>query len=149
MAPDKLIRIEVGGVAGKEMQGQAPLRVRHVLFDHGFLMRRQAIDDQMQRFLAAIHQLLEQIDKQFTGQPAFIGSKPERPFGIDRRGGADTLALPGSIDHRRLAALCPSLAMHRIGAKAGLVPEVDFRHLCLGLLRNGGERIAYSTRSTA
>ena len=71
----------------------------------------------MQRFLAAIHQLLEEVDKQFTGQPAFIGGELERPFGIDRRGGADTLALPGSIDHRRLAALCPSLAMHRIGAK--------------------------------
>ena len=32
--------------------------------------------------------------------------------------------------------------MHRIGAKAGLVPEVDFRRLCLGLLRNDRERIA-------
>ena len=104
------------------MQAQAPLRVRYVLFDDGFLMRRQAIDDQMQWFLAAIHQLLEQVDKQFTDQPAFIGGKPERPFGTDRRGGADTLALHGAMDHRRLAALCPSLAMHRIGAKAGLVP---------------------------
>ena len=66
------------------MQGQAPLRVCYVLFDDGFLMRRQAIDDQMQWFLAAIHQLLEQVDKQFTDQPAFIGGKPERPFCIDR-----------------------------------------------------------------
>ena len=142
MAPDKFVRVQVWYVAGQKMQRQTPLRVSNIGLDDRLTVRRQAINDQMQRLLAAINQLLEQFDKQFTRQPALIGSKPERSLGIDRRGGAYALALSRSVDHRRFASLRPGLAMHGIGTKAGLVPETDFSARHFGLLGDSWKGIA-------
>lgn len=100
MTPHQLIRIQVWRITGQEMKRQPPLCAGHVIFDHLLLVRRQTINDQAQRFLAAIHQFLEQRHEQFAGQPALISGKPERAFGIDRRGRADALALPRPVDHR-------------------------------------------------
>ena len=123
MTPDQFVGIQVRRVTGKEVQRQATRRAGYVLPDYRLLMRGQTIDHQMQWLLAAIHQVLEQINKQFTGQPAFVRGKPERAFGVDRRSGADSLALPWSIDYRGLATLSPRLAMDGIGTKTRFVPK--------------------------
>jgi len=86
MTPHKLIRIQVWRIARQEMQGPTPLRAGHIFLDHPILVRWQSINHQMQCFLAAIHQLLEQFNEQFARQSALISGKPERAFGIDRRG---------------------------------------------------------------
>ena len=85
--------------------------------------------------------MFEQIDKQFTRQHPFIGSDPEHPFDIDRRGSAEALALPRPRNHCCLATHRPGLA-RRIGTKPGFVPEVDFRAIGLGLSGNGGISLA-------
>jgi len=88
-------------------------------------------------FLATAHQSFEQIDEQLSRQPALVGNEQECAFCVDRRGGDDALALPQPADHWRIAPLGPDIAMHRIGAIAGFVPEVDFGILRLGLSCNG------------
>lgn len=99
MTPHQLIRVQVRRISRQEMQGQTPLRAGHIFLDHLFLMRRES---------------------------ALIGGKPECTFGIGRRGRADALALPKPVDHGRAATFSPSLAMHRVDAKAGFVPEINF-----------------------
>ena len=84
MTPDQFVEIQIRRVTGKKVQRQATLRAGYVLVDGSLLMYGQTIDHQMQWFLAAIHQALERIDEQFTGQPAFVRGKPERAFGVDR-----------------------------------------------------------------
>ena len=71
-------------------------------------MHGQTIHHQMQRFLAATHQVLEQINEQITSQFAFVRGKPECAFGIDRRSGADALPL---LRPRCLTAFCRRLVM--------------------------------------
>lgn len=145
MTPHQFIRIQVWRIAGQKVQRQTTLSAGHIFLNHRLLVCWQSINHQMQWFLAAVHQLLEQFNKQFAGQPTLISGKPERAFGIDRRGYADALALPRSIDHRRFAPLSPSLAKHRIGTKARLVPERDFSAFCFGLLRNGRKDVTLPT----
>jgi hypothetical protein len=77
----------------------------------------------MHRFLASIHQLLQQVHKQFPIETALVSGKPECAFGADCGRRTDTLPLSGSVNHRRFPALYPSLAMHRVRMKAGLVPK--------------------------
>ena len=91
----------------------------------------------MDRFPAVLHHLLQQLDEQFRIERAVVGAEPERALGIDRRSGAERLPLPGPLHHRRLAANAPGLAMHRIGAEAGLIPEEDVSALRLGLPGDG------------
>ena len=54
----------------------------------------------------------------------------------DRRRGADALALPRHRHHRGLPFGAPRRALHRIGAKARLIPEVDISLVSLGLPGN-------------
>lgn len=149
MTPHKFIRVEVWRIARQKVQRQAAICFGHVFLDRRILVRWQTINHQMQRFLAAIHQSLEQFDKQIAREPTFISGEPERAFGIDRRGCSDALALPRPIDYRRFAKQSPSLAMHRIGTKAGFVPEIDFGAFLSGLLGYGWKGVSRCQRSMA
>jgi hypothetical protein len=46
-------------------------------------VRRQSINHHMHSLLPAVHQLLQQFYKQFSGEATLLGCKPERPLGID------------------------------------------------------------------
>ena len=145
MTPHKLVRVEAWRIARQKVQCQTAICFGHIFLDRHILVRRQTIHHQMQRFLAAMQQPLEQFDKQIAREPTLISGEPERAFGIDRRSCADALTLPRPIDHRRFAAQSPSLVMHRIGTKAGFVPEIDFGTFLFGLLCDGQKGIALPT----
>src|SRR3954454_3305022 len=119
------------------MQCQPPFGRGHILADDRSLMRRQAVQDQMDRLSAPIHHLLEQIDEQLAIERTFIDAKPERPLSRHRRGSADRLALSRTFNHRGLTAYTPGLAMHGIGAKSRLVPEKYLRALSVRSTGNG------------
>ena len=76
---------------------------------------------------------LSQVTNHSPFRPPLIGGKPERALGIDRRSGTDTLALPGHRDHRGVALAPSGPTLHRISAKAGLLPEVDLGPFAFGL----------------
>ena len=54
-----------------------------------------------------------------------VGREPEATLGVDSRGRRDRLALAGALDDRGLALGRPGLAVHGVGPKSRLVPEVD------------------------
>src|ERR1700687_1414566 len=107
VAPHQLIRIEVRRVTGQEVQSQFALRAGDVFLDDGFLMRRQYIDDQMNRLATIEHQLLEQRHKQLTAERTFVRCKPERTLGVDGRRRAHTLPLARTLDNGCLTARRP------------------------------------------
>ena len=57
VTPDQFIRIQVGGVARQEVQGQPAVGLRDVFVHDGLFMCRQAIEHQMNRLLARAHHL--------------------------------------------------------------------------------------------
>jgi len=59
MTPDQLVRIEIRRIAGQEVQRKQPLCVLHVLLDDGLLVRWQAVNDQMNRFVPLEHHVLQ------------------------------------------------------------------------------------------
>ena len=133
MTPYQFIWIQVRGIAGQEVQGKATLGGYDIFLDECGLVRRQAIEHQMDRLPAVLHHLLEQLDEQFCVEATFVGAKPECPIGIHRRSRTDGLALSGTLRHRCLSPNTPSLAMHCVSAKARLVPEENLGTLCFGL----------------
>ena len=80
----------------------------------------------MNRLLATMHHLLQQLHEQLCVECCLIGAVPETPFGIYRRGRADRLALTGTLHHRDLTAHCQGIAMNRIGAKSEAVRNFVF-----------------------
>src|SRR5436190_6152933 len=96
----------------------------------------------MHRFRTAPHHPPQQTDKQLDLQPTVISAVPEPAAGSHRRGRADRLPLARALNHRRLPLLAPGLAVHGIGTKPRLVPEIDFATDSFGLPRNGGEPFA-------
>lgn len=125
MAPDQLIGIKVRGIAGQVMQGQLAVEPRNVFFDRERLVGWQSVKDQMQGLAASAHHTAQQVHEQRASQGARIGGEPEGTIGTDGRGGADTLALAGNLDHRSVRSSAPRLDVNRIGAKARLIPERD------------------------
>ncbi len=99
------------------MERQCAVEPRDVLRDRLGLVRRQAVQDQMQGPTTTAHQPAQQRDEQLTIQPTGIGGEPKRPLRTDRRGGADALALAGDRYHRRLSLRPPGRALHSIGTK--------------------------------
>ena len=96
MAPAQLIGIEVRGVAGQVMHGQLAVELRDIVLDRERLVRRQSIENQMQRRAPSAHHLAQQVHKQRAGQGPRIGREPEGAFRTDGRRGADALALAGN-----------------------------------------------------
>src|SRR5712692_8126963 len=142
MTPHQFVRIQIRGVAGKEVQRQFAADRLHVFLDHRLLVRGQTVHDQVKPTLAMTHQLLEQFNKPRAIERALVGTKPEGPARIERRGGRNRLALPRPVHHRRLAAQPPGLAMHRVSPKPGLIPEEDVRALALGSTGDRGIDLA-------
>ena len=141
VAPHQLIRIEVRCVTGQEMQSQFALGAGDVFLDDGFLMRRQSIDDQMNRLAAIEHQLLEQRHEQLTAEPTFVCCKPESTLRADGRRCAHTLPLARTLDNGCLTARRPGPAVHRVSPEARFVPEEDVRVLLACLSGNGRIRV--------
>jgi hypothetical protein len=83
-----------------------------------------------------MHHLLQEFNEQLAVESPLVSAKPESAIGIDRRGRADGLPLPRTMNNRRLASYTPCLAMHRVSAKSRLIPEEHFSPLCLGLAGN-------------
>lgn len=137
VAPHQLIRIEVRRVTGQKVQSQFSLGVGDVFLDHGFLMRRQSVDDQMNRLAAIEHQLLEQCHEQLTAEPTFVRGKPEGALRVDGRRRAHTLPLARTLDNGRFTSRRPGPAMHRISPEARFVPEEDVGVFLAGLPGNG------------
>src|SRR6478672_9150779 len=109
-------------------------------------MRRQSINNQMQWFLSAIHQLAQQVHEQFSRETTFIGCEPKSTFGIDGGRCADALALARSVNHRRFATHGPCLSVHRISTEARLIPKINFGLLCFSLLGDCRVRLTLPTR---
>ena len=118
------------------MQAQPATRRSNVVAHARGLVRRQTVEHEMHRLAPAPHELAQQGDKQSGFERAAIGAKPERPVGVDRRGGTERLTLSGSVHDRRLAAHAPGLTVHRISTEARLIPE---KHLATVLFRLTGD----------
>lgn len=101
IAPYQFIGIQIRCIAGQAMQRELAVRARHILLHDRLLVGGQAIHYPVQRLLAVLHQLLEQLHKQLARQRSLIGGKPERALGTDGGGGAEALALSGNL------YLCP------------------------------------------
>ena len=141
IAPDQLIGIEVRRITRQEMQRELAFQAGHVVLDHRILVRGQAIENQAHGLFAPVHHFLQQLDEHFTRQGALVNGKPERAFGADGRRGADALALPGALNDRRLSFHRPGFAVHRIGAKARLVPKQYVRATAAGFYGDSEEGI--------
>ena len=142
MTPHQFVRVQVGCIPGQEVQRQSAFRRSDVVAYRRGLVRGQTVEHQMHGLPATAHQLAQQQHKPFGFERAVIRTKPERPVSGDRGGCTDRLALSRSMDHRGLAAHAPSLAVHRIGTKSRLVPEIHCRALSPRLPSNGRERLA-------
>ena len=117
------------------MQAQPTFSRSHVVANETSFVRRQAIENQMHRFFAPIHQLAQQLDKQFTIQTTRVGAEPKLPARTHRRGGGYRLALPRSIHDRSLATQSPRFAVDGVGTKTRLIPKQDLRAVALSLAR--------------
>lgn len=87
----------------EEMQCEFAVGGDDVVLDDGFLVRRQSVNDQVNRLLAPVHHALEQLNKQLAGQCAFR---------IDSRRSTDALPLARAIDDGSLSASTSRLAMN-------------------------------------
>src|ERR1700691_3366937 len=141
VTPHQLIRIEVRRITGQEMQSQFPLRAGDIFLDDGFLMRRQSVDDQMNRLLAIEHQLLEQRYEQLTAEPTFVRCKPEGTLRVDGRRRAHTLPLACTLDNRCFTARRPGPTVHRVTTEGRFDPEEDVGVFLAGLSGNGWIRV--------
>ena len=115
------------------MQAQLALGRFHVVTHEACFVRGQAIENQPHRLLAPMHQLAQQLNKQFALQSTDIGAEPKLSARPHRRGGRDRLALPGPMNNRRLAAQSPGLAMHGVSAKTRFVPKQNLRAIAFSL----------------
>ena len=132
MAPGQLIGVEIRGVAGQVMHGQRAVELRHVVLDRARLVGRQSVQHQMQGLAASAQHPAQQRHEQRADQGPCIGGEPEGALGTDGRRGADVLVLAGNRHDWRLSLGSPRHAVHRIGAKARLVPEIDLALVPLG-----------------
>ncbi len=118
------------------MECQCAVEPRDVLRDRRGLVRGQPVQEHMQGPPTSTHHPAQQRHEQRARQTTGIRRNPERPLGTDRRGGADPLALARDCHHRGLSLGPPGRAVHRIGPKARLVPEIDLGLVLLGAARN-------------
>src|SRR5271166_6313402 len=87
----------------------------------------------MHRLRAVSHHPPQQLYKRLGVQPTLVGAVPEATPRAHRGGRTDRLPLARTFDHRRLTLLAPGLAVHAIGTKARLIPEIHLtaRGFCL------------------
>lgn len=142
VTPDQFIGIQVGRIARQEVQRQAPFGGGDIVAHLEGFVSRQAVQHQVNGLPASLHHLAQQIDEHVGMERAGVGAEPEPAPGIDRRRRTDRLALARTLDHRRLAAQPPGLAMHGIGPEAGLIPEEHVGTLAPRLAGKGWEDFA-------
>ena len=106
------------------MQRQHTFRRGNIGFHQRGLVRGQSVEHQMYWLRTTPHHSAQQPDKRLGVQPALIGAIPEPTPSVHRGGRTDRLPLARAFDHGRLTLLTPGLAMHAIGTKARLIPEI-------------------------
>ena len=95
------------------------------------LVRGKSVNYQMHRRRTTSHHPPQQGDKQLGRQSTVVGAIPKCAPRVHRRGRADRLPLARPLDHRCLTFLAPGLAVHGIGTKPRLIPEIRLHRLRL------------------
>src|SRR6478672_737732 len=147
--PQKLDRIEVGRIAGKEVQLDAALRRGDVVAHQVAAMRLQAIPQDEQRPAPVGEQRREELDHLFLGDRPVVQTEahPVEMHAGDQR---QLMPIEVKLHHRRLAFDCPGPHPGRALRDAGLVDEDDQSSLASGVFFRAGQlRLRHSSMAAA
>ena len=97
VAPYEFIQIQFGRIARQKVQCQPPMSGSDVGLHDFRLVGGQAVQHQVERLLAPMHQFLEQFHKRPALESTWVRGKPECPLDTDRQGGTDALALTRNV----------------------------------------------------
>src|SRR5262245_44069495 len=118
MVPDELVGVEVGSVAGKEVDlefaFQALDELGHDLRD----VSRVSVDNEQDRPASASQEVLQKLDERLLVQSAGVDLIPERSEQVQRRDCAHGLALTARRNLGRVSLVPPRTPERSIGPDA-------------------------------
>lgn len=110
-------------------------------YNESALVRRQAVENQIDWLLAMTHQFAQQLHEQLAVESALVGAEPEFSTGADRGCCRDRLSLPGSVNNGCLTAPSPSLTVDCVSSKIRFIPKQNRCAAALCLLRQSRIRL--------
>src|SRR5688572_15881221 len=112
MIPDKLVWVQIGGIARKKVQLQLALQFLNVLLDEVGFVSWVAIDHKKHRTSPIAQEVVEKLLEASSVEPASVDVVPECTQGIDSRDCVDRLALPTGANLGRLSLFAPCFAQN-------------------------------------
>src|SRR5574341_291776 len=125
--PNRLVWIEIGRIAGQEVQLQAPARGLDEALNGLGTVGGVSIDDKEYRLPPVAQELGEKAGEDRGVEATRESRVPETAPLIDRRDRVDGLTLTADWDDQGLAAGRPSAAQARVRANPRFVEEEDHR----------------------
>ena len=130
--PDELVGIELGGVAGQEVQLQSAFQALDVLSDDLRYVGGVAVENKKDLASSAPHEVAQQFDEARRVEPLGVDLVPERTARIDGGDCVDALAPSAGGNFGRLPTQPPGASENLVGANSRLVQEEDRRSGALG-----------------
>ena len=122
---EPFVGVELWGVGGQVEQLQRAVAVVNEMFDGLGFVGGVAVDDELDRAVGVVDDLLAELDEPLGGEAAGVGGKPQSPLCADRGDHVQAVPGTGGLDDRGLPDRGPGGAGVVVRAQSGLVGEID------------------------